>query len=1620
MKLKRTVAILIATLLLTNSVFAATSQTKPTSQTAKKPSVPGEKTETNPGEEACDVIDYSKVLQEIEYNVREPRMEYKAATILPINYLNGITNYVPSKEVLQEQLQNILPNIDIVEWYKPSQSNASKALLGNTENDYAKHLNYLYENQVFSPNNNVSITKGSSLSVNSDISNLIDPKYQPTKSEIVMALVKTQEGVIPSRPIVDISPNILKRAPDKLTIPLEFYQNKQKLSESVVGTDPRSVITYKNGDVQVYSSPNVLELYLQRAVAKGIVSLYDLNPNTQTARDIMATMNNSGVRPRWDNSLPPVFVNANPVLTAYTPLTNTQYDIMGSQVVQGSNVFGAYYNYKNPNTGGSGNPFDGTGSTQGATLSANEMLGTAISQDFSASPNNQYNNFPVEKISLWDLYQLIYKTQLAYEETITDAEKSFVEFAFGVNYVTPQDTHDVLGQLIVTGIINPEKPSEIANIFRPVTNEELYKYLYRLKNKDARLTFKEVQLSATDSFFKEKGFKKNQITSSEFEQTPSLQPQAKVETRKGEKQLDDLFTVKYVLNFTDEAPPPPNITTGWFFIADNELKALGYRGVDYKVDQLSPTKFVFSLTQEHYKTISKKGVASVQLNSAGATDTPVKISLPNGPGDYVIEAEGTSTNQSYKGVQSKKFNESGAPQSLLDELLNSLFPIAYGATPQTKSANTYKVTTVIYDPTGKMEGIIDVESGKQLKDVYPFPGNNFVDMGNKYYQFSRDIQAKDADTAAAILDRSISLMNTQKNQKMLGYTVENETLVAQSDLSSYGIVKIHDKLLYSAKTDTFALIMDDKDIVMVGSSSFKFPKGTTMLTSPESKEIYYNLKAIAALLSLKEVQLFNNKDLVFPSNILTAVNSRTPIENASAEQIDTFLKEDSIVQGRNFFALSSMTTATKNFSISYVKEGYDIVVQMEQDFPNGMFDPNKPTPSPNEVQFAASKEPSKAAKPDEWKEFLLNKALLTQAITECADTPVKAQSGYIKTNVRFLFKPSVTADQQQQIMDAFKTKAEVHLPKDSGLKAADFAGKVSGTAYNDGNNMFISANADDNDKIFKFSNGAIYIPAKVAGIIKTGKYFVYDPVKASGSGKTKGNQPLDHSVYYKAKINGQEFVYDGSMSKNKKLFAKFESTKQYTVTQAEANKLKLQSKIAAKYTDVISPSKGVLNKTVIINPFESNYLAAETDESILKSCYIKSDKGYLWQPKNIKGKTKVYSIIGMNSFLDNPGQALPDLSYVKAGKEDAAKPILISEVLWLSVEDFKVDTANGNKIVYDPSAPPVAMNSSYFTLSVITPMIKTVIQLPHYEIPKSSTVILGATRMKALSSDPNKKEATYMIKSAFTAPLNILNHSKGVSVSIDKAKLEAELRKSIEAMMFSDGSLLANYVAPSKISITELKDAEEAGFNIEDTLLTKGSKDSYVIAGKVFTGTNFAKGKYAVHNTTLKGPLTALLVPDKDNPYYIMLPPPGAGLLGLSLTFDIMDGESLNFQGNSLTISEKKGDWLLSKFKETNLFNLTFRLKDFEIDSILDALFAFLTITSWWLGMITLIVWTFNRLTGLPGCNKLYDLYGIDVVKWATLGTWQLNSDYSFIETMVRMFLIQFVAVMIDKLYMLL
>ena len=403
----------------------------------------------------------------------------------------------------------------------------------NIESEYSEILNGLYEKGIINRETSFSYSKPSNsrvqYSIDRDNDYYINNRGNAyAKRDFIRDLMKVIDGVEYGRPLLIF---------DKYTRPAlnggEVQLDKEPIQGSPymtemgkVGIDSALSQIYVDhrqlGSLSVYTTPDVYELYLYKALRSGVIRESEFTDNNPVLAEFTQIEKKDKMYPRWYNQ------NL-PYMRALTPLnrdlstpgripetgviggedfhytrpeenTNTKQYVEGYKYMQGSQIYGRGFEYSTNNH----ESFD---VNHGKT-------------DFSMKKSNKDNIFFKEsKITLMEACQYIYKAMEAWgEPRLTELERDVISSMFSVNYgMVSEEERDVLNYLIAKGIIKGDsKNNHRYNTDRTLTVEEGLGMIYRVLNPDARYTFKHIFTPIDEDMYR-KGFVQNKINVTEYD-----------------------------------------------------------------------------------------------------------------------------------------------------------------------------------------------------------------------------------------------------------------------------------------------------------------------------------------------------------------------------------------------------------------------------------------------------------------------------------------------------------------------------------------------------------------------------------------------------------------------------------------------------------------------------------------------------------------------------------------------------------------------------------------------------------------------------------------------------------------------------------------------------------------------------------------------------------------------------------------------------------------------------------------------------------------------------------------------------------------------------------------------
>lgn len=239
-------------------------------------------------------------------------------------------------------------------------------------------------------------------------------------------------------------------------------------------------IYYKSGaDIWFYRTCDVVEMYLQAALSKGILD-DEKHLRTKLFEDTFYHLTEDGTPvASWSGDAVPYVPNR--TRTKVNKVINTEY-------AETSDVLGK--NYSVSSTG------------NGYTINRLNLY----------SSDTGY--FTTEKLYKIDIYKYIYRFLNANEKKLSDTEIDMVNYKVGMELdgVADSDDVDVLKYLVAKGVLDYEITDEFQDLDSPMPWYMFIELLYRVANPNARYDFSAIQLTDAETDWKAKGFAEQTLT----------------------------------------------------------------------------------------------------------------------------------------------------------------------------------------------------------------------------------------------------------------------------------------------------------------------------------------------------------------------------------------------------------------------------------------------------------------------------------------------------------------------------------------------------------------------------------------------------------------------------------------------------------------------------------------------------------------------------------------------------------------------------------------------------------------------------------------------------------------------------------------------------------------------------------------------------------------------------------------------------------------------------------------------------------------------------------------------------------------------------------------------------
>lgn len=394
-----------------------------------------------------------------------------------------------------------------------------------------------------------------------------------SKKDYVMNLMKVLDGVEESRPLmIESEYEYLEKdgrfkgqSSDRKILDTKF---KDYMGDIGLDLGVNKVnVDFKNyGMHKYYVNPNVYELYLRKAINSGIIYsdmlrdaqdkilhlTYDDSMNVEETQGAKGKQNSIGSpRPKWDNQLPQVRMNS-----TRTTVNNGEYP-----VIENTEIFGKSW-----------------------TDVSSDLSSVKISGDFNYV---DYDYFVDNNLSYVDAVLMAYRGINAYaDEKLPQREVDIIMSMYSVNYGNlGEEEISALNYLIAKGIIDGDDAARFTSTEK-MSVEDAMVMIYRIANKDARLTFK-TTYGDIDQKMLERGFAQSTISVTGYQGNEGL-PEVEFITNDYDYYyfIDNLTTLK--ADYKLASAPGEYIDPSYYeetavTLTPEEASVLGFTGNTEKV-----------------------------------------------------------------------------------------------------------------------------------------------------------------------------------------------------------------------------------------------------------------------------------------------------------------------------------------------------------------------------------------------------------------------------------------------------------------------------------------------------------------------------------------------------------------------------------------------------------------------------------------------------------------------------------------------------------------------------------------------------------------------------------------------------------------------------------------------------------------------------------------------------------------------------------------------------------------------------------------------------------------------------------------------------------------------------
>lgn len=375
------------------------------------------------------------------------------ASVSGVRIVNNTSQYSDFK-LSDTQSQSIISSIDTKSDINETFTSNSGIVESNNE-----VLDYLIENNIISRESKIKFSdKGM------EIDNGEDTDLNFNRTDFLMGLYKTVEGVILSRPFV-------------------FNASSQRMVNSEVTTLKGDSSDYKpndgkaddvnnfdEGDYNVYISPNVHELYLVELIDKGVLDINEFK-DIEFVNDYNTIQSGQAKRlPEWDNSLQPYYYNTSKV----------DLDNQLGKAWKAKGIF-RLFNTK----------------TENFTLERNQCS-FLVNESLTKLEALRYVNM------------FINPDNLSYDKDKSN-EINYLFSNSDISALSDEDKDMVL-YFLSLGILNKENLNEVTGFNNPINTDFVLNLFYRIHDVNNRVQVDLDALSEDDKVLMEQGFVRNNVS----------------------------------------------------------------------------------------------------------------------------------------------------------------------------------------------------------------------------------------------------------------------------------------------------------------------------------------------------------------------------------------------------------------------------------------------------------------------------------------------------------------------------------------------------------------------------------------------------------------------------------------------------------------------------------------------------------------------------------------------------------------------------------------------------------------------------------------------------------------------------------------------------------------------------------------------------------------------------------------------------------------------------------------------------------------------------------------------------------------------------------------------------